>query len=337
MKFTPLLETLKVLDISDAEYFGPNYKDYISNSRLSLINPEQEGSVETYFEGLGKHSLFTDSLYFGSAVHAFVLQPDDFYLCDSVDRPTAKAGFMADELYRKDGHAPTDEAIIKASDKINYYKGKMDSKRIDELRTKCNNYWRNRALFEHSYKDEKELIYLDEKSRDKLDLCLKSVKNNKKIQSLLKPDWILKEPVVGLEQTILLDVLAEDEGISEILHLKAKLDSFTIDFDNNTVVLNDLKTTGHYTTEFPNSWEKYHYYRQAGMYGWLLTLVATHIYGMENPKLKGNFMLVSTVPSYYSDVFEVTKKEFLRGFNEFRTLLTLVAENVSRYREKSSV
>ena len=66
-----------------------------------------------------------------SAVHELVLQPELFYLCFDVDRPTSKAGFMADELYNQfKGEDPTDEAIIAASDKIDYYKGKMNEKRI---------------------------------------------------------------------------------------------------------------------------------------------------------------------------------------------------------------
>ena len=63
IKLRPLLDTIKLLDISDEEYFGSNYRDYISNSRLKLINPDQGGSPELYKQGLG--SSISDSLYFG--------------------------------------------------------------------------------------------------------------------------------------------------------------------------------------------------------------------------------------------------------------------------------
>ena len=36
-----------------------------------------------------------------SAVHELTLQPELFHMCTSVDRPTAKAGFMADELFEE--------------------------------------------------------------------------------------------------------------------------------------------------------------------------------------------------------------------------------------------
>ena len=125
IKITPLIDTLRLQKISDEVYFSERYANYISNSRLSLINPEQEDNPQAFFEGLSKNNKYSDALIFGSAVHELTLQPELFYLCFDVDRPTAKAGFMADELYSKfKGNVPTDEAIKDASNKIDYYKGK---------------------------------------------------------------------------------------------------------------------------------------------------------------------------------------------------------------------
>ena len=39
IQLTPLMDTLKLLKIGDEEYFGKGYNKYISNSRLSLLNP----------------------------------------------------------------------------------------------------------------------------------------------------------------------------------------------------------------------------------------------------------------------------------------------------------
>ena len=55
IKLTPLMETIHFVEMSDEEYFSEKYADYISNSKLALINPEQDGSPEIYLEGLGKH------------------------------------------------------------------------------------------------------------------------------------------------------------------------------------------------------------------------------------------------------------------------------------------
>ena len=73
IKVYPLLDTLEILDISDETYFN-DYRDCISNSRLSYINPDQGGSVEKY---LANEKINSGSLLLGSAVHAEVLQPEE--------------------------------------------------------------------------------------------------------------------------------------------------------------------------------------------------------------------------------------------------------------------
>lgn len=61
------------------------------------------------------------------------------------------------------------------------------------------------------------------------------------------------------------------------------------------------------------------------IYTWLLTLVAKKYYNMENCTAKSNYLVVSTIPDYYTKVFPVTKKDFMKGWNEFKYLLRLVA------------
>ena len=51
IKITPLMDPLRLQKISDEEYFSKKYSNYISNSRLGLINPEQDGSPEKFFAG----------------------------------------------------------------------------------------------------------------------------------------------------------------------------------------------------------------------------------------------------------------------------------------------
>lgn len=67
---TPLLDTLKFEDIDDEIYFSERYSGYVSNSRLSRINPEQDGSPEKFFkEALG---IYTDSIWFGSITYLYL-------------------------------------------------------------------------------------------------------------------------------------------------------------------------------------------------------------------------------------------------------------------------
>ena len=69
------------------------------------------------------------------------------------------------------------------------------------------------------------------------------------------------------------------------------------------------------------------------MYAYLLSLCAKKFFNLDNPKIKGNFLVVSTIPNYYTKVVPMTKKMYLQGFKEFSQLLKLVAYYVAtRYR-----
>ena len=50
IQLVPLMDTLRVQKINDSEYFSEKYNGYISNSRLSLINPEQDNDPEAFFD-----------------------------------------------------------------------------------------------------------------------------------------------------------------------------------------------------------------------------------------------------------------------------------------------
>jgi hypothetical protein len=70
------------------------------------------------------------------------------------------------------------------------------------------------------------------------------------------------------------------------------------------------------------------------MYSFLLTLVAKKFYNMDNPTVKGHYLVVSTIPQYYTKVVAMKKKDFKQGFDEFTYLLKLVAKEVAtNYKE----
>lgn len=317
IKIYPLIDTLQILDISDECYFN-DYRDYISNSRLSLINPDQGGSVEKF---LAKEKISSGSLLLGSAVHAAVLQPGEFSIFGNVGRPTAKLGLMADELAKNYPNI-TDEMIIAASDKIDYYKGKMNEKRISDVRTKCQEYWGKRK-----YMAGDNNLYLDDASFIKYKSCVKSINDNVEIQKLLHPEGLFDRPVVNNELAIIIEIRAVNTETKQTIDLpfKAKLDNFSI-IDNDILVLNDLKTTGHLLQDFPGSFEKYHYYRQMGVYAWLLKLAADKLANQPIFSFTANMLVVSTVPDFHSQVFKVKTSDIIRGFNEFKYLMRKVAE-----------
>ena len=322
IKLEPLLDTLRLEKIDDKIYFtAPIYKNRISNSRLGLLNPNQEGTPEKFFAGF--KSSFNASFALGSAVHEQMLQPELFKLAEDTNKPTAKMGGMADELY--DIYCQreiTDNDIIKASDKIEYYKGKMTPERIAEVCTKCKTYWENRTQYELNLEETKEIRYLDYPMLEKAKSCIESLQSNKLVMDLLHPKGIVEDPISECEQAILLDVKATmPNGKEVILHLKAKLDNYTIDFESNTIVVNDVKTHGQMLNTFDEAKVKYHYNREIAFYMYLLNLVAKQIYGMTNLKKQANYLVVSTVPNFYNKVVPVTMLEIRNGFYEFQKLL----------------
>lgn len=327
IKLTPLLDTLQLIKISDAEYFSPKYGECISNSRLGLLNPRQGGSPESFFTGF-KDEGFISSLVIGSAVHELVLQNESFELAPALGKPTAKMGAMADELYPMWLEHPIRTSdITEASNKINYYKGKLTPDRIKQVNEQCIPYWKARKKLVSN--SNKELIYLDDKSRDTVYNCVEALTNNPQVQELLHPSGLIDAPISLNENALLLDVQAKcPNGKTFIMHLKAKLDNFTIDLESDTVVVNDVKTIGKVVSEIDSNISKYHYSRELAMYLFLLRLYVIKEYGIENPTMKANYLVVSTVPQYYTKVRAMTKKECYAGLHEFRTLLRYAAYQI---------
>lgn len=322
IKIIPLLDTLKLEDIDDDVYFSEYSKEYISNSRLGKLVKE---GVEAFFKN--EPSPYNPSFETGSLIHQQVLQPESFEVIEGVFKPTAKAGLMAEALYKADGTTPTDDEIKSMSYKIGYYKDKLTSNRLKEFRTKAEPYWRDRFIYEQNNpfkKGNKKRIYTDERNFELLTNCLRTLNENQDIQKLLHPTGIVDSPITGNEKTILLDIQMEiPEYKPKIYKLKAKLDNFSIDTEENIITVNDLKTCGKPISYFNPV--QYSYQREIAFYSWLLKLVSNKFYNIEKPTIKGNFLVVSTVPEYDTCVYPMTPKLFKSGIEEIKYLLRCVA------------
>lgn len=337
IQITPLLETLQISKISDEEYFSEPYKNFISNSRLGLINPQQEGSPEKFFSGF--KPIYSSSLDIGTAVHSLCLQKELFNIVDTVDKPTGKMGVMAEELFKIwHGSIPTSEDILEVAKKIDYYGGKLSPKRIEEVKEKCKDFWitKNRHLRTRG-EDERVDLYLDPKSRETSYACIKAIENSKQIQDILNPKSEIEglpEPISENEQAILLDIRVDMPDTQPfVLRLKAKLDNYTIDSFNNMIIVNDVKTTYDLVSNFSDAINKFHYHREMAFYSWLLSLVAKKYYNLDNPIIKSNFLIVQTKPNYYTKVLPMTKLLFKKGFDEVKFLLKIIINNFKFYQK----
>jgi len=321
IKITPILDSLKLEDIDDAIYFSERYKNYISNSRLGVLKKD---GVKAFFKGIPQ--VYNPSFETGTLIHENVLEPDKYEVIEGVFKPTAKAGLMADALYKTDGTIPTDDEIKAQSYIIGYYKDKLTPNRIKEFRDKAEPYWRDRFLYEQNNpfkKGNKKRIYTDERNFELLTNCLKTLSENSEIQKLLHPTGLVEEPIVGNEKTILMDIQMEIPGYEpRIYKLKAKLDNFSIDIEENVITINDLKTTSRPAVQFDPTF--FSYQREIAFYSYLLKQIVKKYYNIENPTIKGNFLVVSTIPEYNTLVYPMTPKLFKSGWEEIKYLLKIV-------------
>lgn len=330
---TPLMDSLKLQKIDDEVYFSESYKNYISNSRLGLLNESQGGDPDKFFEGF--KPFYSSSLDIGSAVHALCLQKDLFVIADEVNKPTAKMGAMAEELFKIwKGHIPPKEDIIEVAKRVDYYGGNLSQKKIDDVIEKCKDYWitKNRYIRTHT-DDPRTVLYLDPKSREIAYNCVNAIESNKKIQNILHPKAEMEgfsDPISEMEQAILLDIRVDMDNVDPfILRLKSKLDHYVIDKDNNSIQVNDIKTLGKIVSKMQENIDRFHYNREFAMYSYLLQLVAEKYYDMINPTVTGNYLIVSTIPGHYTKVLPVSTKMFKEGFIEFQSLIKQVAKLVA--------
>lgn len=320
--------------ISDHEYFNsPLYKDYVSNSKLSLIDPERGGSIEKFNEGF--ESGYNESFELGTAVHGYLLQPDEYEIADFT-KPTGKVGLFAEAYYKYTKQGLEEEEVIKLAIKeSDYYKGKPSASRLKLAVEASKEYFDKRDTLVE--KEGIETLILSEKLLNDYTNIINSLKSSKTFNRYLEPEGIAKDPTVYSEWAIFCDIVNKTTG--EITKFKAKFDNITVDLENNVVTLNDIKTTFNINNFFKgyefykdtgehvvvqSSFEKYNYYRQCGVYLWLLH----HIMREKYPNIKFtynvNILAVQTSQDYKSEVFKVSKKWIDKGLNEFKKLILLI-------------
>ncbi|MDA3855095.1 MAG: hypothetical protein PF569_02465 [Candidatus Woesearchaeota archaeon] len=317
-------ESIELIKMSDEAYFSDAYKDYISNSRLGLIDPNNGGSIEKFESGFkGDYSA---SYELGSAVHCMLLQKGEFFISD-LCKPNGKLGEFLNSLslIRKTGEK-LEESIKEASVKANYYAANFSKTRLKNAVEKGLSFYLKR----YKEKEEEGKIYLSENSLEKYTGCINSVENNNEIVQALSPEELFTPVEVFNEYAVLCTLeVTDDEGNIVYLKFKGKFDNFTINHDSKEITLNDLKTTGRSINYFMNngSFEKYNYGRQIGVYSWLLQMALTVL----RPELTGYtykaaIAAVETFPNYQSTYFRITNKDIKKGLREAKTLILYVAK-----------
>lgn len=333
--------TIRLVKMTDEEYFAE--KDYISNSKLGLINPDEEGSFEKFESPI--KSDYSESFALGSVIHASVLQPDYFDISD-IDKPSGKLGLFAEEMYKLRSRGMSiHKAIPLASERANYYAGKLTGARLKTALKTSIPFYLQRMKYEE--KEGIEPIFIPAAMRIKYNQCMLNLKNDPEVMGTLYPEGLLRPAEFYNEYAIFceVDYVDTETGECTIIKIKGKLDNFTINHETETLTLNDLKTTGKpveyfmgnhvevfnqetkqkETVWYNGSFQYYRYYRQMGIYIWLLLAAVKEIYGI-NYKPKCNMLVVETIPEFKCKVYPLNGKQINYGLEEFKKLLTLVVE-----------
>ncbi len=325
IKLFPNLDTIKRTKISDQEYFSDKYKDYISNSRLKLINPNQDGCPSKYKNGFTGE--ITTSLVIGSAIHELLLQPDEFELGPDLNKPAAKLGLVIDEVFRlRTKNLPIYSCLLEACDRVHYYENGLPLSRIRSIiRSGLEYYYNLKSIAKDN------IIILSPKDRDIVKNCINNLKSNKQVKSLLSPVSLFDDIIYSYnEDTFFIDINALYYDKNCILRLKMKADNWTIDPESKIITLNDLKTTGHLLKQFMEpggSMEKFHYSRQFAFYVWVLLRYCEKEYGY-NPEewtVRCNVIVVETTSNNSVGVYSVNRDLLDQGRREFCRLLKMVA------------
>lgn len=317
----PIADSARRLKISDEEYFSPSYGEYISNSRLKYINPEEGGNFQLFKK---PPKFTTTSLKNGTVVHARMLEKETFSLAEKMQKPTAKLGEVIDKIikYRKSGEAIYD-SIKKACEEVDYYTETWEKKIPDIIKKGFAYYMKAKDLDENTFT-------LDDKNYEIATSAIASLEANKTIMNKLNPTDIFGSPIKSYnEDAIFLDFAVIYKSRVTILKVKAKADNWSIDEDGKLLTINDLKTSGHFIDGFmkeTGSLFTYHYYRQAALYKTMLEEVAKKEYGYNhNWNFEFNFLVVQTIGNYASACYRVSDSLLEKGKQEYEELLKRVA------------
>lgn len=319
---TSIVESARHEKISDAEYFA-HYDGYVTASKMHRISPRRNGSMNKYYnpEPMG----YSEALTRGTAVHALILEPEDFTLHEKCNKPTSKLGGALDAIvkYRKSGTSIA-EAIEKGCDEVGYYMGNMNM-RMKKLRTKqCLEYY---LLARET---PEECFLLSDKEHEVVTSCVSSVKKNRIIQKQLHPTDAFCDPLPSYcEECFYQDFKVSYGDKSVVLHVKGKIDNYTVDPERKLLTLNDVKTS---SEPLLDNWMEKHfdqgfcYQCQFALYMEAMKNFAKKEYGFdESWRTRAHVWASHTRPNYFSRCYVVSDELMEDGKKVYEECLKRIA------------
>lgn len=307
----------------------------VSNSALKHINPEQGGSpaeFKRYWDGT-LPSLKTSALEFGNLVHLAVLEPHLLnYVVDKTNTPD-KIRDIVREVYENvkpkadpfnlDAPSINDfitygPAIISACDKLSYGATWREETRLNKVLEQGGSYFNLLAQAEAN-----EEFVITQSQADRLDSCLAGINRDPVGQSMI---YMVSEEYTNgkpndVEYLNEQEVVWKQDGLS--FPLKGKIDRLRIDHKNSEFTVIDLKTTGKSLSQFPDSFEQYHYARQMAAYEIAAAKFVADKFGEGyKPSHRHIIVAVETKGDYRAGKFIIKRKTIDAGRAEYNALLT---------------
>jgi hypothetical protein len=303
-----MTETVKSPQELEKEFYSkPLYLSYSGLNKIIFspklyykhyILQQREEKLDSYLiDGKVIHNLLLDD---GSFEKNFILLPSNL--------PTGNSRLVIDKIFEKHkehvlssfGTIGTlddfGKDILEILKQINLHQSlKTDAQRFAKIITE-----ENISYFEFlKLKGSKDLI--DSETLQRCNEAVDVLKNDSKVTDLL---GTYRSEMENTKIYNELELSLESSVLGRAFGLKGIIDNIKVDYDNKTVYINDLKTTGKTISDFKETIEYYNYNLQAAIYHKLVKNMLKDIMNADW-NIVFNFIVVDKYTQVYP--FEVSK------------------------------
>lgn len=288
----------------------------ISNSAMSLINPEQEGSAQKYYKYINGQleNLQSKALELGSLIHEYKLEPENFNAL-SIDMPSGTVKAIIDTVLTTGNGEPIDlldEQILEAARNAQYGGKWKEETIISKIKDNGREYYD--AMLESSGKQ-----IVDHSTLNTLYQCTTSLNRNRVARELLESKsnedyhWV-NEKEIYFDMTV--------PGTDRKYKCRSKIDRFGVDVKDKTFTLVDLKTTSKHISKYASAFEFYKTYRQLSFY----IRALKSLLGEEYTCKACYIVAVMTTEPHLCRAFKIDPQDnyITKGYEEIDSLLTRI-------------
>lgn len=297
--------------------------DAISNSRLSIINPSQGGSIRKYQQWLEEPDEDRELRYFerGRLLHMSILEPH-LYEVENLERPSDSICTIVQKVFNEFGAKGTlpsadqielnnrafSEAVFAAALDVGYGQSWKSETLLNKVHEQGIEYYN----FLVSASDK---IVITKKDKEVIDECYLALQKNPETQKILFQEEHENE----------VEIYADRDG----LKVKGKLDKYREDEDIVTVT--DLKTTSSPISLFPYSFVKFRYYRQSAFYDYLARIKYARVHGKPPKAVRHQLIVVETRSPYETMIYDVSSDWLEYGNKEINNILQYYKKGIPQF------